>query len=68
MPAHLLPAQAPIQVFVHHNTLHALEDLTFQEAVLEGAAFYGCQPYLPEGRYRAKLAGGEFASTTCRPS
>ncbi len=58
--AHLLPSQAPIQVFVHHNTLHALEGLPFQEAVLEGAALYGCQPYLPEDRYRAKLARGRI--------
>lgn len=58
--AHLLPSQAPIQVFVHHNTLHALEDLPFEEAVLEGAALYGCQPYLPEDRYRAKLARGRI--------
>jgi uncharacterized protein YbcC (UPF0753/DUF2309 family) len=58
--AHLLPSQAPIQVFVHHNTLHALEGLPFQEAVLEGAALYGCQPYLPEDRYRAKLTRGRI--------
>jgi uncharacterized protein len=58
--AHLLPSQAPIQVFVHHNTLHALEVLPFHEAVLDGATLYGCQPYLPEDRYRAKLARGRI--------
>jgi uncharacterized protein YbcC (UPF0753/DUF2309 family) len=58
--AHLLPSQAPIRVFVHHNTLHAFEDRTFDEAVRQGTATYGCHPYLPEDRYRAKLARGRI--------
>lgn len=53
---HLLPAQGPITVFVHHNTLHAFEELTFHEAVQKGSKVFGCHPYLPEERYRAKLA------------
>ncbi len=58
--AHLLPSQAPIQVFVHHNTLHAFEDLPFAEALQKGAATFGCHAYLPEDRYRQKLAVGRI--------
>jgi len=58
--AHLLPAQGPITVFIHHNTLHAFEDLPFDEAVQRGAKLFGCQPYLPEERYRQMLAGGRI--------
>ncbi len=58
--AHLLPSQGPIQVFIHHNTLHAFEHLSFHEAVKQGGATYGCHPYLPEDRYREKLARGRI--------
>ena len=58
--AHVLPSQAPIRVFVHHNTLHAFEDQTFDEAVTHGAAMFGCNAYLPEDRYREKLARGRI--------
>lgn len=56
--AHLLPAQGPITVFIHHNTLHAFEDLRFEEAVRRGGEVFGCQPYLTEERYRAELGRG----------
>lgn len=58
--AHLLPAQGPIKVFVHHNTLHSMEDLPFDRAVLEGAKTFGCQPYLSENRYREFLQRGRI--------
>src|SRR5438034_5443924 len=58
--AHLLPAQGPITVFIHHNTLHAFEDLPFDEAVKKGAQIFGCQPYLTEDRYRLKLGRGRI--------
>ncbi|MBS0266955.1 MAG: DUF2309 domain-containing protein [Planctomycetes bacterium] len=58
--AHLLPAQGPITVFIHHNTLHAFEDLPFAEAVKEAAHVFGCQPYLSEDQYRAALQRGRI--------
>src|SRR3569623_3209 len=59
--SHLLPAQGPITVFVHHNTLHAFEDLPFDEGVKEGATLYGCHPYLPEDFYRREVARGRIS-------
>ncbi|MCA9249332.1 MAG: DUF2309 family protein, partial [Planctomycetales bacterium] len=53
--AHLLPAQGPITAFVHHNTLHAFEELPFEAAVVEGGKTFGCHPFLPEEQYRRKL-------------
>src|SRR5947207_5371882 len=58
--AHLLPAQGPITVFIHHNTLHAFEDLSFLEAVKKGGRIFGCQPFLPEDDYRAALRRGRI--------
>lgn len=58
--AHLLPAQGPITVFIHHNTLHAFEDLPFDEGVQAGAKVFGCHPYLPEERYRSDLSRGRI--------
>jgi len=61
--SHLLPAQGPITVFIHHNTLHAFEDKPFDVAVAEGAQIFGCEPYLSEQRYRDALAKGRVRFT-----
>jgi uncharacterized protein YbcC (UPF0753/DUF2309 family) len=58
--AHYLPAQGPITVFIHHNTLHAYEDYSFDEGVQRGAKLFGCEPYLPESRYREFLHSGRI--------
>lgn len=58
--AHLLPAQGPISVFVHHNTLHAFEDLSFEDALRQGSKTLGCEPYLSESYYRECLVKGRI--------
>lgn len=58
--AHYLPAQGPIGVFVHHNTLHAFEDQTFEQAVKDAARIYGSEPYLSEVRYLREMEAGRI--------
>ncbi|MCC7418527.1 MAG: DUF2309 domain-containing protein [Acidobacteria bacterium] len=58
--AQLLPAQGPISIFIHHNTLHAFEHLPFEQAVEEAARRLDREPYLAESRYRGKLASGRI--------
>lgn len=50
--AALLPAQGPITAFAFLNPLEALEEMPFTEGLRRGASLYGCEPYLPEERYR----------------
>jgi len=57
---HLLPSQGPLKVFVHHNTLHAFEEMPFGEAVVAGGVLYGCEPYLSESAYRRLRARGRI--------
>ena len=58
--ADLLPAQGPISIFIHHNTLHAFEALPFETAVERAARRLHREPYLSEARYREKRAAGRI--------
>ncbi len=58
--AHYLPAQGPIDVFIHHNTLHAFEGERFEQAVVRAAALLDTEPFLAESRYREELARGRI--------
>lgn len=58
--AHLLPAQGPITVFVHHNTLHAFDHLPFDDGVLVGMRRFHASPYLNEATYRRALEKGRI--------
>ncbi len=64
--SHLLPAQGPISVFIHHNTLHAFEHLPFEEATQRAARVFGCEPYLTEARYHTELAKGRIRADDLR--
>ena len=50
--AHFMPAQGPMGVFVHHNTLHFLQHKKFEEAVIAGGRLFDAEPFLSEEAYQ----------------
>jgi uncharacterized protein YbcC (UPF0753/DUF2309 family) len=64
--AHLLPAQGPIRVFVHHNTLHAFENLPVEEAVVNAGERFGCRPFLEDEDYRREWLNGRILTQDLR--
>ena len=49
---HLLPAQAPLMDFVHHNTLHSFQHLPFHVALNTAHEKLGYQVYLSLAEFR----------------
>jgi uncharacterized protein YbcC (UPF0753/DUF2309 family) len=50
----------PMRTFVHHNPLHSLEYLPFEETVRRGKTFLGGDGYLPGETYRNYLRSGRI--------
>lgn len=53
---HYLPAQGPLKDFVHHNTLHAFQDMKFYDAIHKASAIFGYQTTLTLTEYRELYA------------
>ncbi len=63
----LLPDQGPIGVFVHHNTLHALQHLPFEEAVPRGASMLGARAWPDIELLRAAWKNGRIEDRDVDP-
>ncbi|RRQ21181.1 DUF2309 domain-containing protein [Thiohalobacter thiocyanaticus] len=58
-----IPFFWPMRAFIHHNPLHGLEHLPFEEAVAQGARLFHCRCRLPRQQYQAYLAAGSIDPT-----
>lgn len=54
-----IPFFWPMRHFIHHNPLHGLEQLPFEEAVQTGERLFHGRPYLPRHMYQRYLAQGK---------
>lgn len=57
---HLLPAQAPLKDFIHHNTLHAFQEDRFTDALHKAARWFGYKTTLTVHEYRRLYEQGRI--------
>lgn len=53
---HYLPTQGPLKDFIHHNTLHAFQDMKFYDALFKASAIFGYQTTFSLNGYRELYA------------
>ena len=59
---HYLPTQGPLKDFVHHNTLHAFQDMKFYDAIYKASAIFGYQTTFSTTEYRDLYKIGRITS------
>lgn len=59
---HFLPTQAPLKDFIHHNTLHAFQELDFHKALQTAAEVFGYKTYLSLNEFRLLYREGTITN------
>ena len=59
---HYLPAQAPLKDFIHHNTLHAFQELKFYDGIRKAKEILGYKVSLSLDEYRALFNSKKITS------
>jgi uncharacterized protein YbcC (UPF0753/DUF2309 family) len=60
MAGEVLPFFWPMRNFIHHNPLHGLEHLPFEQAVAEAARLFHARGYLRRADYQRLMARGSI--------
>ena len=55
-----IPFFWPMRSFIHHNPLHGLENLPFDEAVIKARKLFHARTYLYRKQYQRYLAEGKL--------
>ncbi len=61
---HYLPTQGPLKDFVHHNTLHAFQQMKFYDAIFKASAIFGFQTTFTLTDYRNLYKTGRINPET----
>lgn len=59
---HYLPTQTPLKDFIHHNSLHAFQNMTFYDAIFKSSKIFGHQATLPLNDFRKLYQIGRIRS------
>ncbi|MFN7327836.1 MAG: YbcC family protein [Chitinophagales bacterium] len=59
---HYLPTQTPLKDFIHHNSLHAFQNLSFFEALFKANRLFGYNTTLSLEEYRRLFKSGRIQS------
>lgn len=57
---HYLPSQSPLKDFIHHNSLHAFQNIKFYDAIFKASKIFGFQATTPLTDFRAMHANGRI--------